>query len=52
MKCSHPQEERWQYPQFWLCCKCYRYYWGDKRDAELRPMYAWYPEAKTRHKSG
>lgn len=31
--CAHPSDQRWQYRVMWLCCKCYRYFWGDKRSA-------------------
>lgn len=39
MNCTHPQDQRWQYPQFWLCCACYRYFWGDKKNTPEEDIY-------------
>lgn len=30
-KCTHPQEQRWQYIHTWFCCKCWSYFWGNKK---------------------
>lgn len=33
MDCAHPKDQRWQHNRvMWLCCKCYRYFWGSKRE--------------------
>jgi hypothetical protein len=37
--CTHPKRERWQARQMWMCCKCCRWFWGDKRETPERDIY-------------
>lgn len=39
--CQHPAAQRWQYPEHWLCCACYRSFWGDKRETPGRDVLGW-----------
>lgn len=39
MRCDHPMDQRWQYPMHWLCCRCYKWFWGKKED-DQHPVYA------------
>lgn len=29
-RCSHPEDQRWQYKGAWMCCTCGQYFWGRK----------------------
>jgi len=40
IKCNHPMDERWQYEHYWLCCVCYRLFWGDKKEFPLKYIYS------------
>jgi hypothetical protein len=37
--CDHPPDKRWQYRVMWLCCRCYRHFWGDKRETPAVDIY-------------
>lgn len=42
--CTHQFSNRYQYSNMWVCCDCYRYFWGEKEktpdmDIYGRPTY-------------
>lgn len=37
LKCEHPTDQRWQYPEHWLCCVCLKEFWG-RTDDTSKPI--------------
>lgn len=39
VRCEHPPDQRWQYRDMWMCCRCCRYFWGLKERTPETDIY-------------